>query len=46
MKDEYAGKVAYEFYGTGAKAYAVVVENSCIKKAKGKILCYITINSR
>ena len=35
MKDEYAGKIIWEFLGTGAKAYCVNVEGECTKKAKG-----------
>ncbi|CAG9769955.1 unnamed protein product [Ceutorhynchus assimilis] len=35
MKDEYAGKIVWEFYGTGAKAYCVNVEGELTKKAKG-----------
>ena len=35
MKDEYAGKIVWEFYGTGAKAYCVNVDGELTKKAKG-----------
>ncbi|CAG9769728.1 unnamed protein product [Ceutorhynchus assimilis] len=35
MKDEYAGKILWEFYGTAAKAYCVNVEGELTKKAKG-----------
>lgn len=35
MKDEYADVIIVEFCGTGAKAYCVGTEDSCMKKAKG-----------
>lgn len=35
MKDEYAGQIIYEFYGTGAKCYCVITEKDVTKKAKG-----------
>ena len=35
MKDEFKGKIIWEFLGTGAKAYCVNVEGECMKKAKG-----------
>nr|WP_253308883.1 hypothetical protein [Rickettsia endosymbiont of Ceutorhynchus assimilis] len=41
MKDEYAGKIVWEFYGTGAKAYCVNVEGELTKKAKG-VSDYVT----
>ncbi|XP_030757229.1 uncharacterized protein LOC115883085 [Sitophilus oryzae] len=41
MKDEYAGKILWEFYGTGAKAYCVNVDGELTKKAKG-VPDYIT----
>lgn len=35
MKDEYAGKILWEFVGTGAKAYIVNYEGNLTPKAKG-----------
>ena len=35
MKDEFAGQPILSFYGTGAKAYCVNLENKSEKKAKG-----------
>jgi hypothetical protein len=35
MKDEFAGQPPVNFYGTGAKAYCINLENKCEKKAKG-----------
>ena len=35
MKDEYAGSIIWEFYGTGAKAYCVNAGGELTKKAKG-----------
>lgn len=44
MKDEFAGKPIVSFYGTGAKAYCVNLENNSEKKAKG-VKKYVIQNS-
>lgn len=44
MKDEFAGKPILSFYGTGAKAYCVNLENKSERKAKG-VKKYVIQNS-
>ena len=44
MKDEFAGQPVLSFYGTGAKAYCVNLEDKSEKKAKG-VKKYVISNS-